>query len=305
VSRRSPPIVALLTDFGTQDVFVGVIKGVILNEAPGARVIDLTHEIPPGDITTAALRLWQALPFLPPETVVLAVVDPGVGTAREAVVVSIGDIKVVCPDNGLLTFVLARCEMAGRGNARGLPGGVRAFGIASGLQEDRVASATFHGRDIFAPAAVRLLSGVHPADLGRPMDELVRLPLPLLAVSQSPPSVRGEVLTADRFGNLVSSIGLLRREKALLSLAPWLPGSSPVSLQIEGLKVNLPGSPDIPFARTYGEVPKGALLAYVGSDGLLEIGANASRAVDLLRQMRAGSTGGPLGGGEIVLGSGA
>ena len=84
VRRRGPPTVALLTDFGTQDVFVGVLKGVIARMAPAARVIDLTHEIPPGDIRTGALRLWQALPFLPPKTVVLAVVDPGVGTARKA-----------------------------------------------------------------------------------------------------------------------------------------------------------------------------------------------------------------------------
>ena len=301
MSRRRAPTVALLTDFGTRDVFVGVVKAVILREAPQAQVIDLTHDVPPGDIKTAAFRLWQAVPFLPPETVVLAVVDPGVGTARKAVIVCLPEVTVVCPDNGLTTYWLAGRQISAaggaRGDRRGLPDGVRAFEIAAPPEEARASSATFHGRDVFAPAAARLLAGVAPEHLGSPVEELVRLALPLLAVSPSPPSVRGEILSTDRFGNLASSIGLLRREQAVLNLEPWLPGGQPVSLPIDGLRVNLAGLSDIPFARTYAEVPAGALLAYIGSDGLLEIGANRGRAVDLLRPPGSG----PLEGTEIVL----
>ena len=287
--RRGPPVIALLTDFGTQDVFVGVVKGVIARMAPSAQVIDLTHEVPPGDIRTGAFRLWQALPFLPPHAIILAVVDPGVGTTRPAMAVAVGEVTVVCPDNGLLTYVLAREEIGQRGRAP-----ARAFRIDTPAEGSAESSATFHGRDIFAPAAARLVLGVRPPDLGPPLDALVRLPLPPLRVTAAPLSIRGEVIVADRFGNLVSSIGLLRREGSGLMLQPWIPGAAPVALPAIRLAVRVGGGPPIPVMRTFGEVPPGALLAYVGSDGLLEIAVNGGRAADLLGSPR---------GAEVVLGS--
>jgi hypothetical protein len=293
--RMKPATIALLTDFGTQDVYAGVMKAVIARMAPAARVIDLTHEVRPGDIRSGAFRLWQAFPYLPPRTVVLAVVDPGVGTARKAVAVPVSDLTFVCPDNGLLTFVLARGENV-PARREGAPGKeIRAFEIAPPSQGDPTVSATFHGRDIFAPAAARLLTGAAPDDLGPRTGPLVRLSPPRLSLSVSPLSVRGEILSSDRFGNLVSSIGVLRREGSVLNLEPWLPGCPSASLPSKGLRVRLNGAPEIPLVSTYGEVPPGTLLAYVGSDGLLEIGANGDRAVDRL---------GPMTDREIILHAG-
>ena len=169
---------------------------------------------------------------------------------------------------------------------------MRAFQVIPPVEDERATSATFHGRDIFAPAAARLLAGAEPGDLGPAIDALVRLPLPRLSVSESPLSVRGEILATDRFGNLVTSVGFLRRQGSVLSLEPWLPGCPGASMPLAGLRVDVGDAVDTPFVGTYADVPAGTLLAYVGSDGLLEIGANTARAVDLV---------GPAAGAEIVL----
>ncbi len=256
--------IALLTDFGTTDTFVGVVKAVLLSQAPGAPLIDLTHDVPPGDVAAAALRLWQAGPWLPEGSVILAVVDPGVGTSRRAVAVSAGRFSCVGPDNGIFTFLLA--------------GEPRAAAVEIDVPPS--AGSTFHGRDVFAPAAARLSAGAPLRRLGRAVSDLVRLPYPSLAATRQ--AFRGEVLMVDRFGNLVTSIGVLHAGSGFLSLVPWIPGVPEKRLRGAAFRVRLASGAEAPFGRTFSDVPPGSPVAYVGSDGLLEIGVNRGRAADLL-----------------------
>jgi S-adenosylmethionine hydrolase len=267
--------IALLTDFGTRDVFVGVMRGVIAQIAPQARLIDLTHDIPPGDVRAAALRLWQAGPFMPRGTVFLAVVDPGVGSDRAAVAVSTDRFTCVGPDNGLFTFLLAQA------------GEARAVEISSDAGQAGLGSSTFHGRDIFAPAAARLASGARLAELGPAIKELKRLAYPRLELlgqgKNEPRSVRGETLLADQFGNIITSIGALQYTRDVLKLEPWVPACLGTHLPLAGLRTRLGNREDIPLVRTYSDVPRGSPLAYVGSSGLLEVGVNDGRAIDLFQ----------------------
>src|SRR4051794_16995699 len=142
----TPGVITLLTDFGTRDSFVGVMKGVILSHCPDARLIDLTHEVTPGDVRAGSLSLQWAAPYFPPGTVHLAVVDPGVGGARRPLVLRGARALLVGPDNGLLWPAAAR------------EGEPEAWEIDLSAW-DRPISATFHGRDVFAPAAARLAAG--------------------------------------------------------------------------------------------------------------------------------------------------
>ncbi len=232
--------VFFLSDFGAEDPYAGVVRAVILARAPGAPVVDLAHDLPPGDLRRAAYALFQAAPYLPPGAVVLAVVDPGVGSARRAVAVSAGRLFFVAPDNGLLTLALA--EAAPR-EAVLLP-------VPPG------ASATFHGRDVFAPAAAALAKGVPLSRLGAPLDPaaLVRLPLAL------GPGPEGEILTFDRFGNAITTLR-----------GPAPPGGR---LEVAGH--------ELPCRRTFAEVAPGEALCYLGSAGLLEVAVREGSARDAL-----------------------
>jgi len=267
-------IIALLTDFGTSDAFVGVLKAVILRQAPQAVIVDLAHDIAPGDVAAAALRLWQAAPWLPPETVCLGVVDPGVGSARRAIAGTAGSLAFVGPDNGIFSWMLARAP------------GFQAVQLAV----PAAASATFHGRDVFAPAAARLCAGAPLDSLGSPVDHLQILPFPRLAVEEK--AVRGEVLLHDRFGNALTSIGVLSAGEGSLSVEPWVTGQRKGRLAGTRFHAVLPGGLTVPLARAFSDVPLGSPLAYVGSDGLLEIGVNGGSA--------AGNLGFPRGS-EVVL----
>ncbi len=191
------PIVTLLTDFGLEDEYVGVMKGVILSIAPQVRLVDLTHSVPPQDVRRAALILMNAAPYFPPDTVHLAVVDPGVGTERRPIAVRTGRGTFVGPDNGLFSFVLAEMETW------------TAVELREPAYRLPLVSTTFHGRDIFAPAAAHLASGVPVEALGPVVNNLATLPLPRLEIGES--SLEGEILYADRFGNLVTSIGRFYR----------------------------------------------------------------------------------------------
>jgi len=266
--------VALLTDFGTSDVLVGVMKAVILRAAPRTAIIDLTHEIPPGDVAAAALRLWQAAPWLPPGTVCLAVVDPGVGSARRAIAGAAGSLAFVGPDNGIFSWMLARAP------------GFRAVQLAV----PAAASATFHGRDVFAPAAARLCAGAPLESLGPAAGDLHALASPRLVADGE--SVRGEVLQHDGFGNVLTSIGILSVEDGGISVRPWVTGKPTARLGGTRFHAVLPGGLGVRLARAYSDVPPGSPLAYVGSDGLLEIGVNGGSA--------AASLGLPRGS-EVVL----
>lgn len=261
--------IALLTDFGEQDVYVGIMKGVISGIAPHAQLIDLAHTVPPGDITKAAFELYRAAPYFPLGTIFLAVVDPGVGTARRPIAVSWPERICVGPDNGIFTYLLA---------TGGEPTAVELSSSAHRLEQ---VSSTFHGRDIFAQAAAHLARGVKLEELGPPVKDLFRLPLPRLELIEGP-LVKGEILHADRFGNLITSIGVLRLEGDDVLLEPWLPHCPPARLPATGLRLRLPNGAYLSISSTYADVSPGEAVTYIGSLGLLEIAVNQARAVDVL-----------------------
>ncbi|HEX7022185.1 MAG TPA: SAM-dependent chlorinase/fluorinase, partial [Trueperaceae bacterium] len=244
--------VALLTDFGTRDPYAGIMKGVMLGIAPGARLVDITHHIPPQDIRAAAYSLLVTHPHFPADTVFCCVVDPGVGSARHAVAVELttengGRQHIVCPDNGLLTPLLPKVTSAVL------------------LDDPRYhlpnPSATFHGRDIFAPAAAHLAAGVPMHDLGTTAkpSSLVRLDWP--APTRTPEGWRAIVLHIDHFGNLITSLpgGMLPppRDSWRFEVA---------GRQLDGL------------GRTFTDAAPGQPVAYVGSSGLLEVALRQGNA---------------------------
>ncbi len=243
-----PPVVALLTDFGLRDHYVGVMKGVVLGICPSATIVDITHGVPPQDVLTGALELLAAYPFFPAETVFVAVVDPGVGSTRLAIAARADGRCFVGPDNGVLSLVFQQ----------------RAPERIVHLTDPRFAlstvSRTFEGRDRFAPAAAWLASGTPLASLGPPVDTWVRVRLPEPRVS--PGLVEGEVVRVDRFGNLVTNIGLAQ-------IGGLLTGA--VRVEIAGASVTR-------LVGTYAEADEGALCAFVGSTGLLEVAVRGGSA---------------------------
>ncbi len=186
-------IVTLTTDFGTQDAFVGTMKGVILARCPDVQLVDLTHEIPPQAIRTGALRLASAAPYFPAGTVHFAVVDPGVGGLRRPIAIEARNQRFVGPDNGVLSLAVSASDA-----------GWRAVELRSPEHRLEPVSNTFHGRDIFAPAAAHLASGGALEDLGPAVSSIVQLALPLPKRRGS--VVRGAVLDIDRFGNLITNV---------------------------------------------------------------------------------------------------
>ncbi len=246
------PIV-LLTDFGN-GYFQGVMKGVILSRAPGATVVDLDHHVPLGGIGQAAFVLAAALPYFPRESVFACVVDPGVGTGRRCLVAALPEGQLIlAPDNGLLSAVLSprSCVLRELTNQ------------AWFLDDD---TATFEGRSRFAPAAAALAAGARPDDAGPLVTDPVLLDV--MKRRLTPTGVEGAVIYVDPFGNLVTGIdqAALAASGAPEELLVWVAGAT-----IRGI------------SRTYGAVESGALLAYVGSTGHLEIALRDGSAASRLR----------------------
>ncbi len=237
MSRRP---VFLLTDFGPESVYPGIVKAVVLAIEPGATVVDLGHGVRPFDVRDGAWHVRAAWEHLPLEAVLVAVVDPGVGGARRAIAVRAQGRTALAPDNGLLTPVLL---------AEPRP---EVFEIRRPDLERRDRSATFHGRDVFAPIAAHLAAGLREEDLGP------RIPDAIAAAgwepAVSPGRVLGRVAHVDAFGNLVTDIE--RRHLATVA------GS--ILISAGGVTIDR-------LSRTYGDVPAGTLLAYFGSAGTLEI----------------------------------
>lgn len=250
------PLVTLTTDFGLRDPFVGIMKGVILSICPSARLVDLTHDLSPQDVLGGALALESAAPFFPPGTVHLAVVDPGVGSARRAIAIRAGGRYLVGPDNGLLTLTL------------GAPGWTAVSLTASEYRMAEV-SRTFHGRDVFAPAAAYLAAGVPLERLGPPVADPIRLALPDCHLAGG--WLVGEVLDVDRFGNLITSIPAARLEA--------LPGQGAATVEVAG-------RPAGSVVGSYADGSSEAPAAIVGSTGRLEIFVKAGSARHLLRAER-------------------
>jgi hypothetical protein len=245
-------IITLLTDFGMRDPYVAEMKGVILALAPDVTLVDVTHEIAPQAVVEGALALEAVAAVFPPGTIHVAVVDPGVGTARRGLVVSARGQRFVGPDNGLLTPALAS-------------GPWEAFELAAPEYRRAVVSRTFHGRDVFAPAAAHLACGVPAARFGPPVADPVRLPWPEAAEAGG--CLRGHVVHVDRFGNLITSITRAQAEA--------LQARGPVLVRIGGRRV--------PVVGTYGELPRGGAGALVGSRNRLEVAVREGHAARRLR----------------------
>ena len=231
-------LVTLTTDFGTRDSYVAQLKGVLLSGCEELRVLDLTHEIAPQDRVEAAIFLRGAVPTFPPGSVHLAVVDPHVGSERRAVAVAIAGQFVVCPDNGLLTL-LARAHPIEEARELTNPA----------LRREPV-SATFHGRDVFAPAAAHLACGGAFGEIGPAAGGLVELALPEPR-GEDGGTVTGEVIHIDRFGNAVTNI--------------------PRTGLPEGAAQLRVGGRRLPLRRTYADVASGEPLALIGSGDLVEV----------------------------------
>ena len=250
------PIIALMTDFGLRDPFVGIMKGVILGINPSATIVDVCHELDPGDIRSASLVLATAFPYFPAGTVFAAVVDPSVGTRRRAVAAEADDRLVVCPDNGILSWVL---------HNHSLRAAVELSRSEFFLFE---VSNTFHGRDVFAPAAAHLSTGVSLEEFGPRVDDLAAFPIPQALAEDE--SIEGEVVYVDRFGNLVTNI-------AHNQLESWRNKSAGGRIRIQIGSMEIQG-----ISATYGDAPPGHAVAVFGSAGFLEIAVNGGSAAQLL-----------------------
>ena len=272
--------IAILTDFGLEDHYVGVLKGVINNIAPAAQIIDVTHQIPPGDIQRAAVTLWQTKPYFPAGTIFLCVVDPGVGSDRSAVIVKSGHHIFIGPDNGIFSLVLES--------------GYQVYELINPKYLLSGPSRTFHGRDIFAPAAAHAACGVLPSKFGPKSSDLFLLPDPLLEL-HPPETIRGQVLHADRFGNLLTSLGCFQyQDSERIVLNPWIPLRDKRLLEIilnpKKLRIELPDGNSLSLVENFIQVPQGSCNALVGSSQLLEIVANQDNASRMLN----------LFGGEMI-----
>ena len=254
--HTSMPIIALLTDFGLADHFVGSVKAAILSVNPRAAVVDITHAVAPGDIEAGAFTLLKSYRDFPPDTVFAAVVDPGVGTGRDPIAVRCGTRCFVGPDNGLLGLACAR---AGRAVIRVLDN-PRYF--------REPVSRTFHGRDIFGPVAAHLSRGVAFEKLGPITSAMVPSSLP--PAQSLPGGAAGVVAAIDRFGNCITTI-----EAGLLS--PVLKRQ---------LSVWLGKRKSMPFCTTYGDVAEGKPMGLVGSTGFVEIAVNRGNAAGQLKLRR-------------------
>jgi S-adenosylmethionine hydrolase len=249
---------SFLTDYGLDDGFVAACHGVAARIAPHAAIIDVTHLVPPGDVRRGAAVLAQTVPYLPP-AVHVAVVDPGVGTARRGVAVAAGDSVFIGPDNGLLSWAVT---------ASG--GAARAFSLTNRELWLASVTATFHGRDIFMPVAAHLADGTELTATGAEIDvaDLVTLPAPERLIRDS--VAEGEVLTADRFGNVQLSI--TASDAAQIGLTPG------TTAHIRSGRHRLA----IPYREMFGAVAPGELVAYADSAGLVAIAVNGGNAAQRL-----------------------
>jgi S-adenosylmethionine hydrolase len=245
-------LITLTTDFGLKDPFVGVMKGVIAHINPRATVVDLTHGIPPQDVFGASLVLRHAVGCFPPGTIHVAVVDPGVGSARRPLLIEGHEAYFIGPDNGIFSLLWEERQPK------------RIIYLSNPIYHRKPVGATFHGRDIFAPIAAYLSLGVAPVAFGESVDDLFRIEWP--EVVRSERSVMGEIVYIDGFGNLFSNI----RERDLPGV-----NCEEITTVIGGVMIH-------GLAPNYAAVEKGHPVALINSWGLLEVAANNESAARLL-----------------------
>lgn len=266
------PVIALVTDFGTRDAYVGIMKGVMLSICPNAQFIDLTHTVNPQNVLQGAYVLLNAYEYMPPGTIYLVVVDPGVGSVRQPMGVLTDQAAFIGPDNGVLSFVLDQLT-------------VRKMVSLQTYNLDSISS-TFHGRDVFSPAAAYLAKGVAFDSLGPSISQYKRLPNPRCTITNN--AIYGEVLYIDHFGNIVTSIGRLRWDSNdLLEFNPIFPSETTVDastmrIRPEACAVEIGDLRISPLSYTYAGVGQQSLLTLINSAGQLEIAVNHGSAAQRL-----------------------
>jgi len=262
---KSKPI-AILTDFGIEDPYVGIMKGIISDISPNASLIDITNQIPPGDIQRGAFILWQASQDFPKGTVFLCVVDPGVGTERKAVFLQTRNQIFIGPDNGLFSYLLYNSKFT-------------CWELSNPDYQRMNSSSTFHGRDIFAPAAAFAAKSISGNQFGSQVRVPNILPKPVLSINES--SLAGEILSQDHFGNLFTSIGQFMYQNESLHLVSWIDEGVLTISDISTIRIRV-NDQELPLVLTFDSIDPGSCAGLVGSSGLLEIVANQSSAKDLL-----------------------
>lgn len=249
----STRVITLMTDFGTSDHYVGVMKGVILNINPHAQIVDITHTIPPQDIHGAALLIDTTYRYFPSGTIHLIVVDPGVGSHRRAIICRTETAYFICPDNGILTHIIHNEEH------------IRTVSVKNSAYFLPQISNTFHGRDIFAPVAAHLSRGVSMDKFGNPITDPVQLPVPEPKVMNE--VIVGHIIWIDAFGNLVTNISHDMLEART--------GEAGVVIHAGNAKI-------ADLNHSYAESPVGEPLAIIGSSNRLEISINQGDAAQVL-----------------------
>lgn len=247
------PVITLTTDFGLQDGHVGAMKGVMLSIAPSARLIDISHDIPPQDIQHGGFVIMTAYAFWPAETVHLIIIDPGVGSERRAIAVETGRGTFVAPDNGVLSYVLARERV------------LRAVSLTDSHYWHQPVSPVFHGRDIFGPAAAYLASGVDLTALGQPLteEELTRIPVPM-PERRVDGRITAHVQHIDTFGNCTTDVP-----------GDWVLARSHWQVTVGDYVIDEIG-------RTFSDVPTGEVVALVDSTDFVAIAVRNGNAAQQL-----------------------
>jgi len=263
-------IITLTTDFGTNDAYVASMKGVILSLNPKVQIVDICHNISPQSISQAAFVLDTVYPLFPGKTIHIVVVDPGVGTERQAIVLRTPVADFVAPDNGVLSYVIElfcdeKMEEKGVVKAK-LNREIEAVTVTNKRFLRSPVSNTFHGRDIFAPVAAHLSRGEDPFEMGKSIGDptSIKIPIP----RQNSDALIGQVIRMDHFGNLITNIG---RKDLLLFLGASLPVIKIGGLVIKGLR------------KTYSDAKEEELLALIGSSDSLEIAVNLGSACDRMK----------------------
>jgi len=246
------PIVTLLTDFGYKDGFVGVMKGVMLDINPELKIVDLSHEIKPHDIQSAAFVLGQSYAYFPENALHVVVVDPGVGTDRNIIYVEAGYYRFLAPDNGVLQYIFQWEQV------------YRIIAVNNNDYFLPEQSSTFHGRDIFAPVGAQIMNGLDPKNLGDEMDaKNIILPAkPEIELD----SIRGEIVYIDHFGNLITNIS----HELILNLLK----------KDEKLRIMLADQEIDEISPTFYSKPQGSLLAYLDSSEYLAFAINGQNAAE-------------------------
>ncbi|GAB6058465.1 SAM hydrolase/SAM-dependent halogenase family protein [Desulfonatronum parangueonense] len=250
------PVIALLTDFGLDDTYVGQMKGVLAGLTPEAVVVDVSHQVRPFDILQGAFYLAASWPHFPEGTIFVGVVDPGVGTARRLVMIRRNGRMLLCPDNGLAALLLDGGD------------GIQAweFALGGNLQAGREVSNTFHGRDVLMPLAAELARGGRPEDLGAALDPADLVRPEWARADRDGREIQAHVLHVDRFGNCLLNLALEKWPAELLA----------------GVELLRPLLQPLTLVRTYGELGQGSFGILAGSQGYWELAVNQGSAAQLL-----------------------